>query len=571
MIPVKAEAAKKLSKALGFEVTAEDLKDSPNADFGFPAFKPAKDAGRKPQEFALEIASKIKPSGLIKSVEASKGYVNFHTDSGMLAKSLLEEMARLDGSFGKPPEAPAGKIILEHTSVNPSGPIHVGRLRNTLIGDSLRRILKFYGYKVETHYYVNDIGKQIAIIAKGLEQDVEQDPGVCAEYSQFGHKKDFQIFFTYVTANRMYEEDEEFKKSVDALILKAESGDAKALDTITGAAKKALAGQLETFAKLEVEFDFFDFESTDLKEGRVFQVMRRVRNSDYVREGKIGVGVDLSEFGIEKRGGFTVLERPNGTSVYLARDTAYHLEKLKLGDRIINVLGEDHKLQAQELAMILKHVFNVEKPVEVVHFSFVNFEGEKFSTRRGEIASVDMLLDEAQEKAKDEILERDIGDVHDASTIGVGAVKFSILKTTPLKPITFKWSDALSFEGESAPYIQYAHARSARILEKSGVNPESIKVSECDPNLENDEEKELVKKLMLFPQAVEESVKHLRPDIICQYLLELTGVYGRFYMKCPVIDSGEKARNRRILLVFHTKNVLAKGLELLGIGAPQRM
>jgi len=569
---VKKEIARALSKASGETVSPKEVDESPVADYGAPiGFKLAGKKRKKPEEVSKEIASKIEASGLIKKVRAEKGYVNFTINPSEFTRRLLDELMESDSEYGRSDTPHPGKVILEHTSVNPSGPIHVGRLRNTVIGDSLRRILDYYGYNVETHYFVNDIGKQIAIIALGLDKHVGEDRETSSRYGSYAHKPDFQVFFTYVKANRLYEEDEGFRQEVDQLIRDAESGDEEAMEKITSAAHKALEGQKETYDRLGVEFDFYDFESKDLKEGRVRKVLRRAGNCEIYVESEIGAGVDLSHWGIEKQGGFTVLQRSDGTTVYLARDLAYHLEKLKLGDHLINVLGEDHKLQARELKLILEHVFNVDADIDVVHFSFVNFEDGQFSTRKGEIAPADMLLDEATEKAEKEIEKREIGDPQDAPNIGLGAVKFGLLKTVPNKPITFSWDKALDFEGESAPYIQYAHARSCRILEKSGIEIDSISLSGCSFELENSQEKNLLLILDRFPDVVSESASQLRPDILAQYLLELASAYGGFYMNCPVLDSPKPVKKRRLLIVYHTKEILRKGLNLLGVAAPERM
>jgi arginyl-tRNA synthetase len=321
-----------------------------------------------------------------------------------------------------------------------------------------------------------------------------------------------------------------------------------------------------TFSRLGSKFDVFDFESDGLTDGSVEEVVTRIRQSRDYLENETGGGLDLTRFGLEKRGGMTVLIRADGTSVYLTRDLAYHLKKIRLGDRIINVLGEDHKLQFQELRTILTEEFKVTEQMEVVHFSFVSFEGMKFSTRKGEIAAVDELLDEAVAKAQAEVKKRELGDDKTAEMIGVGAVKFHIIRTTPNKQITFKWEEALNFEGDSGPYIQYAHARSCRILEKAGCKPglpgfEEIQI----------EEKRVMLKLLQFDQVTRTAAIQLRPDLVAAYLLELTGEYGRFYMQCPVLDAQEGVRERRLMLVAKVRNTIKTGLGLLGIDAPERM
>jgi arginyl-tRNA synthetase len=551
-----------LGAACGEDAGPQDLKDSPVADFGSPiAFRLAKRLGRSPSDIAAELASKIRPSGVIASVKADGGYLNFTVEPGELAKSVLSGAAA--------PAKKPGKIILEHTSVNPTGPVHVGRIRNTVIGDCLRRILAYGGHEVETHYYVNDVGKQVAIIAAGLRDGLGPDRELSVRYARYSGREDYGVFFTYVRANRLFEDDTAFQSRVQSLIQSAEGGDEASLREITSAARRCLAGQMRTFERLGVGFDVFDYESEGLTDGSVDMVLDRARKSpDYVKS-EVGEGIDLSGRGLGKRGGMTVLARADGTSVYLARDLAYHLKKLRLGTRAINVLGEDHKLEFQELKAILAAVFGTGEGLEVVHFSFVSFEGVKFSTRKGEIAAVDELLDEAVGKATAEAQKRGIGDEATARAVGVGAVKFHIVKTSPNKQITFRWEDALNFEGETAPYVQYAHARSCRMLEKAGgvAGPRAkVDYAVSDPH-----EKRLLLKLMGFEDAAAEACRLLRPDLIATYLIELTAAYGGFYMNCPVLEAPEQVRNRRLLLVGRLRDTIATGLGLLGIEAPQRM
>ncbi len=560
MNPVK-QAVLELLHSVVPEALDDDVKSSPLGGFGSPiAFRLAKKLGSDPRKIAADLASKIIPSGFVESVSADGGYVNFALDYSAVLKHLMSSSAA-----SKPC---SGSIVLEHTSVNPTGPVHVGRIRNTIIGDSVKRILLHIGYDVETHYYVNDVGKQVAIIAVGLSDGLQSADDVKAKYGKYVGRGDYRLFFTYVVANRLYEEDEAFQKRVTCLIQAAEAGDKKSLEKITSTAREGLAGQLETFKRLGVSFDVFDFESEGLTDGSVATAMDVVKKSPYFVEDAVGSGVDLSSFGIDKRSGLTVLARSDGTSVYLARDIAYHLKKIGLGDRLINVLGEDHKLQFQELKTILSEIFKVSKPIDVVHFSFVNFEGVKFSTRKGDIATVDELLDEAVEKALEEVKKRGLGDEETARMVGVGAMKFHIVKTSPNKQITFRFSDALNFDGETAPYIQYAHARSCRILEKAGFDG---KVGDIDFEVTETDEQSLIMRLLEFDDVVLEAGASLRPDIVASYLVQLTSDYGRFYMSCPVIDSLESVRNRRLLLVERVRDTIKAGLGLLGIEAPDRM
>ena len=412
------------SKAAGVPVTASDVKPSPVADYATPiAFALAKKLKKNPAEVAKEIAAKIKKPDFAEKVSAEGGFVNFTLDYAKIAGGVLSEARKQDygGGFAK-----KEKIILEHTSVNPSGPVHVGRLRNSIIGDSIRRILSHAGYWVETRYYVNNIGKQIAIIALGLSDGIKGDSAIMEKYAKYKSKDYFKVFFTYVEANKKFEVDEGFQKKVQELIHAAENGDKKSLDTITRAADLCLAGQRETYNRLGFKFNAFDYESDEITSGRVFKVLEKLKKSgNWVEKDDVGGGLDLTEHGIDKKTGFTVLARADDTTVYTARDLSYHLQKLSRGDRLINVLGEDHKLQAQELSIILKNFLGVKKPIEVVHYSFVSFEGAKLSTRRGDTAPVDELLDEAIAKASEEVGKRKIAGEKAAEMIGVGAVKYT--------------------------------------------------------------------------------------------------------------------------------------------------
>ncbi|MDD5111681.1 MAG: arginine--tRNA ligase [Candidatus Altiarchaeota archaeon] len=565
------EARRLLKQACGDDVRLEDVKVSAMADLSSSiAFRLAKSRGESPIDLAKKLAERVKPCGLIGGAEAVNGYVNFRLDYGNFTRHVLRRIQAEEEDYGRPLVSYDGKIVLEHTSVNPSGPIHVGRLRNSIIGDSIRRILSFVGYDVETHYFVNDIGKQMALIALGFKENIAPDVDVMEKYSKFKEKPDFLVFFEYVSANRVFESDPGFKDRVQSLIMKAESGDAGALELITSVAVRCLSGQRQLFDSLGFKFDIFDFESKFIKDRSAFDVVARLEKQAVWKDIEIGSGLDLSGLGLAKGGGITVLRRRDGTTVYLARDLAYHLEKQGCGDRLINVLGEDHKLQAMELEAILRNFLGFTKPITVVHYSFVSFEGSKLSTRRGEIASVDELLEEALDKAAAEIEKRGIAGMETASQIGIGAVKYHIIKTAPSKPITFRWEEALSFEGEAAPYIQYVHARSCRIIEKAGIDASKIDVEGIDVQLD-EPERQLLKELSLFPDVIDSAAKDLKPSTLANYLYELSSVYNKFYIQCPVIASVDSVRERRLLIVQSTRQVIRNGLYLLGIDAPDRM
>lgn len=564
---IRNEIKRSIENFIGEKIEIDEIQESKIADFSFKTFKIAEKLGKKQDDLAREISSKIKNLKFIERVSSEGPYVNFFLNYSKTLKEFLRNIKKDDYGKGKVKNR---KIILEHTSVNPSGPIHVGRLRNSLIGDALARILKFYGYEIETHYYVNDIGKQIAIISQGFADKLEQDIEILERYKCYKDKEDFQVFFEYVSANKKFQEDLKFQQKVQELIKSAESGDKKALEKIKKIAERCLTGQKKTLDRLNIKFDYFDFESKYIENGSVERIIKKLKNNEFAVENELGFGLNLEKFGLKRREGITVLTRNDGTSVYLMRDICYHIEKSKLGDEMLNVLGEDHKFEFLELKCILENFLGLKKPLRVVHFSFVNFEGEELSTRKGLILAVDKLIDEAIEKAKNEIQKRGIASEEIAPMIGIGAIKYHILKTSPQKQITFRLRDALNFDGETGPYIQYAHARCCSLLKNFSAEIEKIKIEDICTELSN-EEKALLKILIKFPYIIENSANELKPNILANYLYELSSDFSRFYKKCQVLGVENKISERRILLVNATRIIINRGLELLGIDAPERM
>ncbi len=534
------------------------------------AFKLAKKEKRNQRVIAEEISERLSKN-LADDVEvkALNGYLNFYLTDKFYSENLPKI---LDFKFNKRDE----KIILEHTSVNPSGPIHIGRIRNAIIGDCIGRILKFCNYETEIHYYVNDMGKQIAIIALAREKNLKKDLKELADLSDFIRnfvRNDYEILPYYIAGNELYETNEEFKNQVDEIIRKAESGDKYAIDLMKETANFCLEGQRQALENLDIKFDKFDYESEFVENGKVNEVINFLcpdRKNDEPAE------IDLGKYGIKREKGKIIIARSNGTSVYLARDIAYHLYKINLinkfgGGKILNVLGEDHKQEFLELKTILEKKFNVTNiSMSAIFFSFVNFEGKKFSTRKGNIITIDELISDAIEKAKNIMLEKNFA-TEGYKDIGIGAVKYALLKIDPQKQINFKLEDALNFEGETACYIQYAYARICRIIEKSNISEEEIQKFKFLWKDINSEELNLARNLIKFYDIVEKAGNEFKPNLIASYIYNLATLFSKFYDKCPVLNADDEVKRRRLLLITLTKFVLRNGLDLLGIKTIERM
>jgi arginyl-tRNA synthetase len=533
------------------------------------AFDLAKKLKKKPPEIAREIAGKIKlpEKTPIAKVEANGPYVNFFANDRFLKRVMEEALEKNYGSGEKKKE----KVLIEHTSVNPSGPVHVGRFRNPIIGDALARVHRFLGYNVTVQNYINDVGKQIAIISWAKEKGIKPSKELSEKYKKYKNKPDFETFFVYVPANAAVQKDSSEEKEVNELLQKCEAGDRKSLEKVKKVAELCLRGQKEVLERCGFHYDEFIFESRYIENGDVARLTERLKSLPECEQLENGAySLDLSKYGIAKEEG-TVFQRANGTSVYVARDVCLHLDKFRRFDRSINVLGEDHKVEGEEVAAILDLLREKTDKHKIVFLSFVNIEGKKMSTRAGEIISLDEVIDEGIEKAYNEVKEKnpelpEKEKKQIAEMVGIGAIKYYIIKTEPLKNIAFDWERALDFNGDTGPYLQYTHARANSILEKADAAPK-VDVS----YLKEREEKDLIDLIARFPETVEQAGEQAKSYLLANYAYSLADSFNRFYHAHQVIQQDKGIEKARLALVKAVKMTLGNALSLIGLNAPERM
>ena len=529
------------------------LEKPPNPKFGdisFPYFELEK--GKNPTEVAKEIAEKIKPKGLIAKVEAVGPYVNFFINNEKFCKEAIKQMIKKDFGKGKK----KGKALVEHTSINPNASPHVGRARNAIIGDCIVRVLKFYGYDVETHYFVNDVGKQIAmlVLAAKKKKKISFD----------------ELLDMYIKINAELISNASLEKEVFELLKKLENGDEKTIKLFEKVCKIAINGQTKILNELGIKYDYFDFESKYIKSKKLKEIIEKLKKKRKIKKAKDGrLLVDLSNYNLPMREPYVAITRANGTSLYILRDIAYTIDKVKRAKKNVVVLGEDHKLYFQQIKAILDMLGY--KAPEVVHYSFVLLQTGKMSTRKGNIVLLTDFMKEAREKAKNEIIKRnpniDEKELEKLSKIiGYGALKYSILRVSPDKNVVFSWDEALNFEGESAPYIQYTYVRAKRILEKAK------KVKAGKIKFQSKHEIKLIKKMFEFPTIVENISKEYNIHALAKYAYDLANLFNNFYENVNVIKEEDKdKRYSRTLLLKAYMNLIEKVLSLLGINTPSFM
>ncbi len=576
VVKALSEACRKLGVNLAESRIVELINEPPKEEYGdlstTVAFYVSKAKGIKPIEAARELIRVLSREGIpyLGDVISVGPYLNFKIDNQAYFLDFFKNIGELGSRYGEHKKKRL-KVIVEHTSVNPSGPINIGRVRGSFIGDSIARILKAYGYDVETQYYVNDLGRQSAIIYLGIKSGVQPEIDKLEEkYGQYAHRYDFKVMSIY---SQMYEKcrsDEELENKIREILRRSELPDVELLHDMRENARKCLAEQLETLERVGAKFDRIVFESEFVENGSVRKVIEDLKKLPNLEKTEDGAyTIDLSEHGIEKKD--IIVVRSDGTSVYLTRDVAYHYWKLTRCDYAVNVLGEDHKLEFTILKTILKLLGKVNgKKLDVIHFSFVLFEGEKLSTRRGIVIPVDIVIDKGVEKVLE--MRSDL-EKEEAEKIAVGSIRFEILKHSLDKPIDFKWDKALSFEGDTGAYIQYSAVRARRILEKAGFDHESFcecLSKELVMEIDSHEEISLLKYMSKFPFIVKNSAEKLDPGILARFTLELAKKFSLFYNACPVLDEKEK-RSSRLCIVYSFSTVVEKAMTLLGIPVPARM
>jgi len=517
------------------------------------AFTLAKQKKQAPALIATDLASELSKDPVLKdiTIEAKGPYINFIFGAEYVSEAVKEAVKPGYGSLKKK----GVRVVLEHTSANPNGPLHVGHIRNSIIGDTLARVFRKAGYGLEVQYYVNDMGRQIAIVVWGFD-NLDSTP-------MAGEKEDAHIARVYIAANREIERDPAITLQVNTLMQLVENGDLPAVKKFRREVSRCLDGFKVTMKDLNVVHDRFVWESDFIRNGYTDRIVAKLRKLPQARDEET-LALDLEEFGFTNK---YVIRRSDGTSVYAARDLAYHAWKAANFDRVIDVLGADHKLIAAQLQCTMKLLG--EKVPEIVHFEFVSLPEGSMSTRAGKFVSADDLIMEIRKRAFDEVtIRRPELDEETrksiAKSVGLAAIRYDIVKVTPEKSTVFDWKEALDFERQSGPYIQYAHARACSILEKAGT------FIECY-DLESDQEIALAKQIAKFPSVIEKIAEELHPHILATYSRELADTFNTFYHFEQVLKSEGKIRDRRLTLVRAVQNTLKEALETLGIDAISTM
>jgi len=549
--------------SLGVKTEGANLEIPPQAEFGdlaFPCFGLAKIKNENPQKLAESIVKKIyisKYPFLIK-VEARSGYVNFFFYWGKIAEKTLQNII-----LGKKVGIGKGKrVMVEFSQPNPVHSMHIGHARGTFIGDALSNVFDFLGYKAIRANYINDVGLQVAkLVTAYLHWAKRKKPK---------GKPDQWLWQLYVKFHEEAKNNPKLEDEAREILRKFEiERDKKITKIWNRIVKWCVKGFEETYKNLGIKFNVYFYESNYRESGKEI-VYDALRKGIAAKSAEGTIITNLKNYGLPD----TVMLRSDDTGLYITSDlglTVYKFEKYKL-DKSLWIVSSQQSLHFKQLFKILEELeYSWSEKYFHVPFEHVVLPEGKMSSREGRAVMLDEVVNSLVKTAYDEVNKRSPKlskneKVRIANKVAIGALKYAILKIEPNDSIVFNWKQMLRFEGNNAPYLQYAHTRCAGILRKAGRwNPIFF------PSKLEDVEKELVRKLFEFRSVVGSVSKDFKPSYICNYIYDLATVFDRFYEACPVLKAEDKTRNFRLALVQATKIILKEALNLIGIEALEKM
>ncbi len=526
--------------------------ESKFGDYAFPCFILAKDLKKNPADIAKTIARKLKSTTKIEKIENFGGYVNFFINK----EALAEQIIKINQNYGKGKENK--KIMIEFPSPNTNKPLHLGHLRNMAIGESISRILEFSGNTV-------------------IRANLNQDRGIhicksMVAYQKYGKNKnpqkksdhfvgDYYVLFNKKTNPKLEEQARQ-------CLVKWENEDPATLNLWNKMNNWAYEGFKETYNLFGIKFDKEYYESEIYKKGKEI-IEKGLQKKIFTKKDK-AVIINLGKVGKEDLGE-KILLRSDGTSVYITQDLALaqiKYQEYKL-DGSIYVVGNEQNYHFKVLFEILRR-FDLKFSDKLHHLSYgmVELPEGKLKSREGKVVDADDLITETQELAEDELKKRyrfPKKALQERSLkIALSAIKYTLLKIDITKNMIFNPKEAISFEGDTGPNLQYSYARASSIIRNAKKSRKQPKIKKLEA-----QEIELIKKLDNFPEAAKQAAKQLNPALIANYSLQLAHIFNEFYHSCPVI--GDKQESFRLKLVGAFTIVMASCLYLLGIEAIDEM
>ncbi len=529
-------------------------------DYSFPCFKLAKVFRKAPNAIAAEIADSLS-ADYLDSVSAVNAYVNFKVKPEAFAKAVFEELDKMGEDYGASEYGKGKNIVVEFSSANIAKPFHIGHLRSTMIGNSLYRIYKTLGYNAVAVNHLGDYGTQfgkliVAYKRWGDRAVIEKDPIN-------------ELLKLYVKFHEEAAKEPELEDLAREAFTKLENKDQEMYELWSWIKELSLNEFKRVYKMLGVEFDSYAGES--FYSDKMDEVLEILREKKIVKKDEGAEIVDLEPYGMPN----CLITKSDGSTLYITRDLAAAIYRYRTYnfDKNIYVVAYEQDLHFKQWFRVLDMMgFDCAKDCVHVNFGMVSLPEGKLTTRQGKVVFLEDVLNKSIEMALS-IIESKNPDLENkeqvAAQIGVGSIVFQDLFNQRIKDYTFSWENALSFEGETAPYVQYSHARANAILEKSGVDVDYKNVDYS--KLTDSSSLELLKLIFNFNDTIMDAMKYNEPSKITRYCVKLASSFNHFYHENHINTEDENVKKARPALTKATKQVIKKALWLVGIEAPDKM
>jgi arginyl-tRNA synthetase len=539
-------------------------------DYAFPCFVLARRQKKPPHVIAAELAARIEPGSIPGTVQNRGPYLNFYIDRPYLFEKLLLEITGRGIDYGK--EKGQNKtIVIDYSAPNIAKPFGVGHLRSTVIGSALYRIYRALGYRVVGINHIGDWGTQfgkliVAFRRWGDSSQLQKDP---VHY----------LYHLYVQFHREAEKEPELNEEARYWFRKLELEDEDAVGIWEHFRGLSLIEFQRLYRLMGIEFDSYQGES--FYNNMLEETLELVREKGLLKESEGALLADLEPYGLPP----CLLRKKDGAALYITRDLAAAIYRYKTYrfSKLLYVVGAEQTLHFKQFFKLLE-LLGFPWADDCIHvpFGLIHFKDGRMSTREGKVIFLEDVINRAIEMAQNIIREKNPGLENKekaAKAVGLGAIIFGDLVNDRIKDVEFDWEKVLDFSGETAPYVQYAHARICSILKKalgesatgSGERHFDGALARAEGLLEAPEEEQLLITLARFKEQLRRAAEEYRPSFLARYLLDLARDFNKFYHNCPVLTAGGSLKEARLLLIEGVRIVLHNGLELLGIEAPEEM
>lgn len=556
-----AEQIVKAVPELDVETVAQLLETPKNADMGdvaFPTFTLAKALRKAPQAIAADIVANIDQTGFEK-VLAVGPYINFFLDKGAISQEVLASVIAAGESYGQQTIGQDRNVVIDMSSPNIAKPFSIGHLRSTVIGDALSNLFQKIGYKTVKINHLGDWGKQFGMLIVAYKKWGDEAAVIANPIDE--------LLKLYVRINEEAKEHPELDDEARDWFLRLENGDPEAQELWQWFRDESLVEFNRIYKELEVDFDSYNGEA--FYNDKMDEVLELLESKGLLQESKGAMVVNLEKHGIEHP---ALIKKSDGATLYITRDLAAALYRKRNYDfaKAVYVVGQEQSAHFRQLKAVLSEMdYAWSDDMTHVSFGLVTKERQKLSTRKGNIILLEPTIAEAVSRAKAQIEAKNPNLANKeevAHAVGVGAIKFYDLKTDRNNGYDFDLEAMVSFEGETGPYVQYAHARIQSILKKADFTPDTnTKYGLNDP-----ESWEIIKLIQDFPRIIVRSADNFEPSIMAKFAIQLAQSFNKYYAHTRILDDSAE-RDSRLALCYATATVLKEALALLGVKAPNEM